>query len=111
MDNLKIQNYILEIVNSFCCLGVTIRYNGNINASSSLLVEKGRKAYFKIKKCVGFDCPCSLLDKLFDSFVSLIILYCSALLGVESTWLSKILIHMHIITTPKIYLRNSWYSL
>ena len=83
MNNFKIQNYILETVKSFCYPGVTIRYNGNINASSSLLMEKGRKVYFKIKKCVGFDNLCSLLEKLFDSLVSPIILYCSELWGVD----------------------------
>ena len=38
MDNFKIQNYILEIVKPFYCLGVTIGYNGNINAASFLLM-------------------------------------------------------------------------
>ena len=47
-------------------------------------MEKGRKAYFKIKKGVGFYNPCSLLEKLFDKFpVSPIILYCSELWGVD----------------------------
>ena len=59
----KIESNILETVKSFSYLGVTIKYNGTINTSSSLLMEKGRKAFFKIKKCVGFDNPCSLLEK------------------------------------------------
>ena len=37
-------------------------------------MEKGRKAFFKIKQCVGFDKPCSLLGKLFDYLVSPIII-------------------------------------
>ena len=54
-----------------------------LNASSSLLMEKGRKAYFKIKKCIGFDYPCILLEKLFYALVSFFILYCSVLWGVD----------------------------
>ena len=46
-------------------------------------MEKGRKAYFKVKKCVGFDNPCSLLEKRFNSLISPIILYCSELWGVD----------------------------
>ena len=54
-----------------------------LNASSSLLMEKGRKAYFKIKKCIGFDNPCILLEKLFYALISFFILYCSVLWGVD----------------------------
>ena len=43
MNDFKIQNTILEIVKSFCDLGVAIIYNGNISAAASLLMEKGRK--------------------------------------------------------------------
>ena len=50
------------------------------------LMEKGRKSFFKIKQCVGIDNPCSLLEKLFDSLVSPIILYCSELWGINSAF-------------------------
>ena len=83
MNKFKSQHYTLETVKSYCYLGVTIRYNGNINASSSLLMEKGRKAYFKIQKCIGFDNPCILLENLFYALVSFFILYCSELWGVD----------------------------
>ena len=54
INNFRYEKNALETVKSFCYLGVTIKYNGNINASSSLLMEKGRKAFFKIKTNV-FD--------------------------------------------------------
>jgi hypothetical protein len=41
-------------------------------------MEKGRKAWFKIKKTVtsvGLNNPCILLEKLFDTLVVPIILY------------------------------------
>ena len=81
MDTFKIRNYILEIVKSFCCLAVTTRHNGNINAASPS--TDGRLAYFKMKKCVGFDNRCPWLEKLLDSLVSPIILNCIELLGVD----------------------------
>ena len=64
MGIFKIQNYISEIVKTFCCPAVTIRHNGNINAASPLLMENGRLAYFTMKKCVGFDNPCPWLENI-----------------------------------------------
>ena len=45
-------------------------------------MEKARKACFKIKKTIGLDNPCKLLETLFDSLVSPILLYCSEICGV-----------------------------
>jgi hypothetical protein len=46
-----------------------LKCNGNFNVAVSLLMEKARKAYrgFKIKKTIGLNNPCKLLEKLFDS--------------------------------------------
>ena len=49
-------------------------------------MEKARKAYFKIKKTIGLDNPCKLLEKLFDSLVAPILLYCSEIWGITSTF-------------------------
>ena len=40
-----------------------LKCNGNFNVAVSLLIEKARKAYFKIKKTIGLNNPCKLLDK------------------------------------------------
>jgi hypothetical protein len=45
-------------------------------------MEKARKAYFKIKKTIGLNNPWKLLEKLFDSLVTSILLYCSEVWGV-----------------------------
>ena len=37
---------------------------------------------FKIKKTIGLDHPCKLIEKLFDSLVSPMLLYCSEVWGV-----------------------------
>ena len=36
-------------------LGVMLKCNGNFNVAVSLLMEKARKAYFKIKKTIGLN--------------------------------------------------------
>ena len=49
-------------------------------------MEKGRKAWFKIKKTVtsvGLNNPCILLEKLFDTLVVPIILYGCEIWGVD----------------------------
>ena len=96
INHFKFHDKVLETVKSFCYLVITIKYTGNISVSANLLMEKGRKAFFKIKQCVGFDNPCSLLEKLFDSLVSPFILYCSEL-GIF-TQLLKTQTHMNIFT-------------
>jgi hypothetical protein len=54
-----------------------LKCNGNFNVAVSLLMEKARKVYFKIKKTIGLNNPCKPLEKLFDSLVTPILLYCS----------------------------------
>ena len=49
-------------------------------------MEKDRKAFLKIKKSVGLNNPCSLLEKLFHALVLPVILYCSELWGLETTF-------------------------
>jgi hypothetical protein len=45
-------------------------------------MEKGRKAWFKIKKTITLNNPCNLLEKLFDSQVVPTILYGSEVWGI-----------------------------
>jgi hypothetical protein len=59
-----------------------LKCNGNFNVAVSLLMEKTRKIYFKIKKTIGLNNPCKLLEKLLDSLVTPILLYCSEVCGV-----------------------------
>ena len=49
INHFKFQNKTVETVKSFCYLGITISYTGKINSSASLLMQKGRNAFFKIK--------------------------------------------------------------
>ena len=75
LNSFKINESIIETVKSYCYLGITLKYTGNINISTKSLMEKGRKAWFKIKKTIGLNNACNLLEKLFDTLVSPIILY------------------------------------
>jgi len=80
-------NILLETVTSYCYLqnnvGIVLKYNGNFGLATETLMDKARKAYFKIKKTVGLDNSCGLLEKLFDSLVSPILLYGSEVWGVD----------------------------
>ena len=73
---------ILQTVSKFCYLGLTLKCNGNLNLAMSVLVEKARKAYFKIKKTIGLDNSCKLLEKLFDSIITPVLLYCCEIWGI-----------------------------
>ena len=46
-------------------------------------MDKARKAYFKIKKTVGLDNSCGLLEKPFVSLASPILLYGSEVGGID----------------------------
>ena len=48
----KYHENVLETVTSYCYLGITLKYTGNPQISGPLLMEKGRKALFKIKKLI-----------------------------------------------------------
>ncbi len=50
INKFTFDNNTLETVKSYCYLGITISYTGNLNISINLLMEKGRKAWIKIKK-------------------------------------------------------------
>jgi Ni,Fe-hydrogenase III component G len=57
-------NYILFLLSrtrkghEHANLGVMLKCNGNFNVAVSLLMEKARKAYFKIKKTIELNNPC-----------------------------------------------------
>ena len=64
----------MQIVHLKQYLGVTFKHNGSLTHTSKLLMEKAKKALFKIKNTIGLHNPCSLLEKLFDSLVTPVIL-------------------------------------
>ena len=74
-NHFKFNNNILETVKTYCYLGVSIKYTGDISCTMNSLMEKGRKAWFKIKKSVSLNNPCKMLEKLFDSLIVPILLY------------------------------------
>jgi hypothetical protein len=61
---------------------MVLKFNGNFNLAINTLMEKARKAYFKIKKTIGLNNPCRFLKKLFDSLVTHILTYGSEVWGV-----------------------------
>jgi hypothetical protein len=77
-------NSIIQTVTQYCYLGITLKYNGNFGLATSILMEKARKALFKLKKSIGLNNPCKLLEKLFDSIIVPIMLYGCEIWGIES---------------------------
>ena len=48
VNTFKYKDFIHETVKPYCYLGVAIKYSGHIGGSSKLLMENGRKVFFKI---------------------------------------------------------------
>ena len=65
----------IETVSKFCYLGISLNFYGKFKLASSILVEKARKALFKIKTTMGYHSQCKTLEKLFDAIVLPILLY------------------------------------
>ena len=86
LNQFTYNNVDLETVANYCYLGMVLEFNGNFNLAINTLMEKTRKAYFKIKKTIGLNNPCRLLEKLFDSLVTPILTYGSEVWGVDSTY-------------------------
>ena len=81
LNTFKCANCTLETFNSYCYLGVTFKHNGSSTHTSKLLMEKDKKALFKIKNTIRLDNLSSLLEQLFDNLVTPVMLYCSELWG------------------------------
>lgn len=81
LNKFTYNNSIIETVQQYCYLGIILRYNGNYNLATSSLMEKARKAYFKLKKTITINNSCKLLEKLFDCLICPILLYCSEIWG------------------------------
>lgn len=64
IDEFTYNGNLLQTVSKYCYLGLTLKCNGSFNLATTVLMEKARKAYFKIKKTIGLD---KLLEKLFDT--------------------------------------------
>lgn len=52
LNRFKFDNEYFETVKSYCYLGVTVSYTGNLSQTSKNVMEKCRKAWFKIKKTI-----------------------------------------------------------
>lgn len=67
----------MQFVSKYSYLGIVLKRNGGFNLATSVLVEKARKPYLKMKKkIVGIHNHGKLLEKLFDSIVLQVLLYC-----------------------------------
>ena len=80
-DTFTFNNRKLKTVKSYSYLGITLNRNGSFRSAVTILADKALKAYFKIKMTVGLNISCKLLEKLFDTLVSPVLLYGSEIWG------------------------------
>jgi len=55
LNQFKYDKIYLETVSQYSYLGIVMKCNGNFSLALNTLMEKARKAYFKIKKLVGLN--------------------------------------------------------
>ena len=84
-DEFQFLDTSLETVKQYIYLGITMKFNGNFDIAISTLADKARKALFKIKRVIGLNNPCKLLEKLFDTMVVPILLYGCEAWGIPKT--------------------------
>ena len=75
----------------------SLKNNGDFNVAIASLAEKARKAIFKIKKTLGLNNPCKLLENMFDSLVVPILTNCSEIWGITLNFKDTVLLEkLHV---------------
>ena len=69
LNHFTINGTSIESVDKYCYLGINLRYNSKFSLAAAQLLDKARKALFKIKRTLGINNLCRLLEKLFDTMV------------------------------------------
>ena len=84
-QSFKIKGQNIEIIDSYCYLGMLLNYNGNFCTAHKKITEQAHKALFAVyRKIRNISIPVDLQLKLFDSLVSPILLYASEVWGFEN---------------------------
>ena len=55
LNQFTYNNVDIVTVANYCYLRMVLKFNGNLNLAINTLMEKARKAYFKIKKTIGLN--------------------------------------------------------
>ena len=73
---LFIGNKLLEIVDSYCYLGIVLHKSGNMKEAKISLKTKAMRAFFGFKRTINkFKISCKALTMLFDSLIKPVVLY------------------------------------
>ena len=90
----RLQNTLIEIVDSFSYLGLMFKYNGNFRDARKKLANQAQKSLFSIYKNIrNQNIPIDIQLKLFDAMVEPILLYGSEIWGYEN---GKIIEQVHL---------------
>lgn len=81
----KVYNKTIEIVKSFCYLGIVITKNGSFKEAVSRLYCKSFRAYMSLKESFNFfnGTPPNIMEKLFETMVKPILLYGCEIWGIS----------------------------
>ena len=92
--NFNLNGKPLEIVNSYCYLGINLSNNGELKTAQSILKTKAMRAFFGLKRTViRSKLSHKALTTLFDSLIKPIILY-GAPLWTPTSAINKSIINM-----------------
>ena len=80
---------ILEVVYSYCYLGIKFNYDGKFREAQRDLYDKGSRAMFSLlAKCRKLNFPMDIQLKLFDSVIKPIVLYACEIWGHDNLGLA-----------------------
>ena len=92
----KLYDAILNVVNSFCYLGLKINYTGNVEFTMKALLDQALRTAngpLALFKCLSFDIMTKL--SLFDSLITPILLYGAEVWGIYNiSNIDKIFVHI-----------------
>ena len=75
-QNFTFRSKTLDLVKSYCYLGIDMSCNGSFQLSRTNLIDKAEKALFPLLSTIAqFKLPCSKTIKLFESMIRAIALY------------------------------------
>lgn len=107
-QNFKIKGQNIEIIDSYCYLGMLFNYNGNFCTARKKITEQAHKALFAVyRKIRNISIPVDIQLKLFDSLVSPILLYASEVWGFEN---KESIEKVHLQFCKNILHLTIWYT-
>ncbi|XP_033745472.1 uncharacterized protein LOC117330985 [Pecten maximus] len=111
----------IDVVHTFCYLGLVFNYNGRFTVAHNTLASQGRKAYYLLKSRIkNYMLNAETKLSLFDTYVSCILNYCCEVWGhhpapkieaVHLLFLKGLLNVKKTVNSSMVYFETGRYSL